>query len=434
MTELLESGFLELKSELARDDLAAGEHCDVAEHFLAAVAEAGSLDRYAVERAAELIENESRESFAFDILCNDEQACTALDDLFKKGKDLLDVRDLLIGNKNKRVVENGFHLVGIGCHVGGEITAVELHAFDYFAVGFGGLGLLNGDNAVCGDLFHSVCDQGTDHLVTCGDSAYAGDVCSAVDLLGISGEVCDGAVYSLLDTAADNHRICACGYVLHALVDECLSEKSSGGGAVSGSIVGLGRNFADELCAHVLGCVLKLDLLCDGNTVVGDQRSAELLVEDNVSALRSESDLNRICKLIYACEKSGSCICSVKNILSHCKSLLLLLNYCENVVLTNDVVFGITALYFGACVLAGDYTVADLNGHNDFLAVYESARTYRNDLRHLRLFLSTAGENDSRRGLFLCFDRLYYNAVCQRFDIHNIPPAFVHRTLFISLI
>lgn len=38
VTELLESGFLELKSELARDDLAAGEHCDVAEHFLAAVA------------------------------------------------------------------------------------------------------------------------------------------------------------------------------------------------------------------------------------------------------------------------------------------------------------------------------------------------------------------------------------------------------------
>ena len=66
--------------------------------------------------------------------------------------------------------------------------------------------------------------------------------------------------------------------------------------------------------------ILKLDLLCDGNTVVGDQRSAELLVEDNVSALRSESDLNRICELIYACEKSGSCICAVKNILSHCKS------------------------------------------------------------------------------------------------------------------
>ena len=87
---------------------------------------------------------------------------------------------------------------------GVDIAAVELHALYDFAVGLSGLGLLNGDNAVCGDLFHSLCDQSADLRSSPEEiAAYAGDVAGAVDVLGIlSDQLSTAAVDSLLDAAA----------------------------------------------------------------------------------------------------------------------------------------------------------------------------------------------------------------------------------------
>ena len=84
--------------------------------------------------------------------------------------------DLLVGDQDIGVVNDGLHLLGIGDHVGGDIAAVELHAFHDLAVGLSGLGLLNGDDAVGGDLLHGVGDQLADLLVAGGDSAHTGDV------------------------------------------------------------------------------------------------------------------------------------------------------------------------------------------------------------------------------------------------------------------
>jgi hypothetical protein len=42
----------------------------------------------------------------------------------------------------------------------------------------------------------------------------------------------------------------------------------------------------DHLGAHVLEGIFELDLLGDGDAVLGDGRGAELLVEDHVAALR----------------------------------------------------------------------------------------------------------------------------------------------------
>ena len=45
LAELLERDVLQLEAEVLADELAAGQDGDVAEHGLAAVAEAGGLDR-----------------------------------------------------------------------------------------------------------------------------------------------------------------------------------------------------------------------------------------------------------------------------------------------------------------------------------------------------------------------------------------------------
>src|SRR5690606_1876853 len=46
--------------------------------------------------------------------------------------------------------------------------------------------------------------------------------------------------------------------------------------------------------AHVFELVFKLDLLGHGDTVLGDARRAEGLVENDVAALRTERHLHRI--------------------------------------------------------------------------------------------------------------------------------------------
>src|SRR5581483_11256971 len=62
----------------------------------------------------------------------------------------------------------------------------------------------------------------------------------------------------------------------------------------------LGSDLLEELGAHVLEGVLELDLLSDGHAVVGDRRSAELLVEHIVAALRPERDLDGRGELVDA--------------------------------------------------------------------------------------------------------------------------------------
>ena len=54
-------------------DLTAGQHRDVLQHLLAAIAEARRLDGGGVERAAQLVDDERRERFALDVLGDDEE-------------------------------------------------------------------------------------------------------------------------------------------------------------------------------------------------------------------------------------------------------------------------------------------------------------------------------------------------------------------------
>jgi hypothetical protein len=49
-----------------------------------------------------------------------------------------------------------------------------------------------------------------------------------------------------------------------------------------------------SICAHVLELVLELDLLGDGDAVLGDARRAEALFDDDVAALGPERHLDRI--------------------------------------------------------------------------------------------------------------------------------------------
>src|SRR6185437_11076097 len=97
-----------------------------------------------------------------------------------------------------------------------------------------------------------------------------------------------------LDAALEIHRVHAGGHRLGAFLDDGVRQHGRGRGAVAGLVVGLLRHLAHHLRAHVLELVFELDLLGDGNAVLGDARRAEALVEHDVAALRAERHLHGV--------------------------------------------------------------------------------------------------------------------------------------------
>ena len=129
-------------------------------------------------------------------------------------------------------------------------------------------------------------------------------------------------------------------------MDDGLRQQGRGGGAVACDIVGLGRDLADELRAHVLECVLELHVLCDGHAVVGDQRRAELLAEHDVAALRAKGNFYSIGELVNAGQQGLAGLFAINNLLCH-KNCFLSIKHelfynCQNVGhLDDDVIFAV---------------------------------------------------------------------------------------------
>ena len=271
--EHLQRDVLELDAEVFRDHLAAGEDGDVLEHGLAAIAEARRLHRRDLEAAAELVDDERGERLALDVLGDDEQRLARLDDGFQHRQHRLQVGELLLVQEDERIVELGHHLLGVGDEVRREVAAVELHALDGLELELERLRFLDRDDALVADLLHRLGDLVADHLLAIGgDRADLRDLLGGLDLLGAALEVGDGLDDGQVDAALEVHRVHAGGNRLGAFADDRLGEHGRRGGAVAGDVVGLRGDFAHHLGAHVLELVLELDLLGDGDAVLGDAR------------------------------------------------------------------------------------------------------------------------------------------------------------------
>ena len=68
------------------------------------------------------------------------------------------------------------------------------------------------------------------------------------------------AATAVSDAALHAHRVGTGGDVAQTLAHQRLGQHRGGGGAVTGDVVGLGRDFLDQLGAHVLEGVVELDL------------------------------------------------------------------------------------------------------------------------------------------------------------------------------
>ena len=134
---------------------------------------------------------------------------------------------------------------------------------------------------------------------------------------GVGPDGLDGGVDGGLDALLQRHRVGAGGHVAQALVDHGPGQDGGGGGAVTGDVVGLLGDFLDELGADLLVGVLELDLLGDGDAVVGDRGGAPLLVQHDVAALGAEGDADRVGQLVHAALEGAAGLLVERDDLGH---------------------------------------------------------------------------------------------------------------------
>ena len=277
----------------------------------------GALTAAHCERAAQLVHHQGRQGFALNVLGNDQERLSELGNLFEKGKQVLHRADFLFVDEDAHVFEHAFHALGVRDEVGGEVAAVELHAFDHFERRFHRAGFLDSDDAVLADLLHGFGDDAADLAVVVGaDRADLGDHV-ALDVTVQLLDFLDAGFHGAFDAALESRRACAGGHGLHAFAEDGLCQHGCGGGAVAGHVGSLGSDFAYHLRAHVFERILKLDFLCYRHAVLGDDRRAEFLFNHRVAALGAEGDLYRVCEGVDAPQNRLAGIFSSHDLLCH---------------------------------------------------------------------------------------------------------------------
>ncbi len=108
-----------------------------------------------------------------------------------------------------------------------------------------------------------------------------------------------------VDAALQVHRVQAGRNGLGAFTDDRLREHGRGRGAVPGEVIGLMKPTSRSICAPMfLELVGELDLLGDGDAVLGDAGRAERLVDDDVAALRTRASPSPHWR---GCRRRGAC-------------------------------------------------------------------------------------------------------------------------------
>src|SRR5882724_7845611 len=334
---LAEVGYLDvlqLDAEVFGDGLAAGEGGDVLQHGFAAIAEAGRLDGADLQRATQLVDDQGGQRLALDVLSDDEQRFAALGDLLQQREHILHGADFLFVDEDVGVFQRRFHALRVGHEVRRQVTAVKLHAFDYFELSLEGLGLFHGDDAVLADLLHRLGNDVADGLVVVGaDRSHLSDHVAGDGLrqlvefafAALAGLGVDGAANHrnrFLDAPLHGHGVGAGRNRLHAFTIDGLCQNGRGGGAIASDVGSLGSDFPHHLRANVLQPIFQFDFFCHGHAVLGNGRRSVFLLNHYIAAFGAESHLHGVGQNINAAENRLPRFLSVYDLFCHNQHLL----------------------------------------------------------------------------------------------------------------
>ena len=235
----------------------------------------------------------------------------------EEGEDLLDGADLLVNEQNSAVGELDLGGLGVSHEVRGDVSSIPLETFDVLDFSLETLALGNSDSSVGSEFVEDASDKATDVGVVVGrDGGDVSDLISALNGDGLVLESLDDLFDSHLDASAQVHWVHASGDRFAAFLEDGASENGGSGGTVAGLVVGLGGDLLDEVGSDVVEAVAELDVLGDGDTILGDLRHAESSVENDVPPTGTEGDLHSVSEHIAALEHESARISSEFDILT----------------------------------------------------------------------------------------------------------------------
>src|SRR5690606_39050896 len=220
-----------------------------------------------------VVDHQGSQRFAFHVFSDDQQRTAGLGNSFQHRQQFADVGDLLVDQQQQRAFQLGHHGVRLVDEVRRQVATVELHAFDDGQFVFQARAFFNGDHAFLANFLHGFGNDVADGFVGVGgNGTNLGDGLGVGARLGQFLDLRDDGGGRLVDAALQVHRVHAGSDRLQAFVDDGLGQYGGGGGAVTGSVVGLGGNVFHQLGAHVPELVFQFDFLGYGHAVLGEDR------------------------------------------------------------------------------------------------------------------------------------------------------------------
>ena len=289
---------IQLTAHIFGNHLPAGKHSNIFQHGFAAVTKARSLDRSALECPAKPVDYECRQRFTFYVFRNNEKFFTCLYHFLQQLDNILNYRDLFIGNENVWIIHDTFHFISIGNHVRAEIPTVKLHTFHNFKACTHSFGIFYSNNTIITYFFHGISNQITNGRISRRNRGYLCDLSLRINGYGFLLNFSHKNIYCLFNTFFQNHRVCTGSYVPHTFMNHGLSQQCGSCRTVTGHVICLCCHFLHKLGTHIFKGIFQLNLTGDGYTVINDIRCAIFLVEDHITPLGSKSNLYCICQLI----------------------------------------------------------------------------------------------------------------------------------------
>jgi len=105
LAEVSQSHFFECQTNFFGNHFAASQNSDVFQHGFATVTKAWSLDSHNLQDAADGVDHQSCQGFAFDFFSNDQQRTASFCNGFQGRQQITDVADLLVEQQHEWVVE-----------------------------------------------------------------------------------------------------------------------------------------------------------------------------------------------------------------------------------------------------------------------------------------------------------------------------------------
>ena len=313
MTQHIQSCVFQVNAQFIRNNLCACQCCDISQLCFSSFTIARSFHSNTCECTSQFVQYQCSQCFAFYVFRDNQHFAACLHNLFQNGNQFLNVGDFLICQQDIRIFQNSYHFIHICAHVSGQITFIELHTFYQIQFCFHCFGFFYCDNAIVCYFFHSVSDHVADFFVTSGNCCNVCDMFLSSNSLTHFLDFCNSCVSCFLHTFSQDNCICACCDVFQTFLDHSLCQNSS----VTGYIVCLCCNFFYQLCPHVFIGIFQFDVLCNGYTIICDQRRCEFSVQNYVTTFGAQCNFYGICQFVNTGCHCISCIGAVFNFFCH---------------------------------------------------------------------------------------------------------------------